>query len=84
MAPALINIFYQYSILDSLGLFIRDRAPTNDVALRLIGYKLGFIAKEVRVYYNGHLINLIAKAAIFSKSIVSFEAILIEESDGRI
>jgi len=84
MAPALINIFYQYGILDSLGLFIRDRAPTNDVALRLIGHELGFIAKEVRIYCNGYLINLIAKAAIFSESIVSFKAILIEESDGRI
>lgn len=73
-APALLSIFQRYGIIDRLGFFSADGATCNDLCLGILGTELGFIASEVRIYYNSHMLNNVAKAALLGKGIIRLRA----------
>jgi hypothetical protein len=68
LRPALI----EYGIETKIGALVGDNAGSNDVLCRTIGqwlsleYKINWIATHQRIRCQGHVINLIVQAFLFS------------------
>ena len=75
-AKAILPVLDKYLLKAKLGYFITDNASSNDTCITeiidLIRPDLN--AKKKRLQCIGHIINLIAKAFIFSNKSKSFEA----------
>jgi hypothetical protein len=75
-AKAIIPILIEMDIVNKLGYFITDNATTNDLTIEIILQRLRpniTYLGERRVRYLGHIINLAAKAFLFSNNKESFE-----------
>jgi len=76
IAEAVIPLLKTFDITENLGFFIADNASTNDTAINHI---LRAVRPDIkhpearRVRCLGHIINLVAKAFLFSYDIESFE-----------
>ena len=67
IAEIALAILNEFNILDRLGYTVTDNASSNNVALELIAEELDFNNKHKRLRCIGHIINLIARAVLFSK-----------------
>ena len=66
-AKAFIKVVDDYNIRLKLGYFVSDNHPSNDKMLRYLAEEIpGFDAVQKRVRCNGHIINLVATAFLFS------------------
>ena len=75
-AKAILPILDEYLLKAKLGYFITDNATSNDTCITEIIDLIcpNLDVKERRLRYIGHIINLIAKAFIFSNKSESFKA----------
>jgi hypothetical protein len=56
----------------NLGYFVLDNAPNNNITLQELAKTMGFDPKEKRLCCIGHILNLIAKAYLFSQDSTTF------------
>jgi hypothetical protein len=75
IADVVIPVLQLYKIVDRLGVFVADNAESNDVAIQAILHQLRpeLQPKLRRSRCLGHIINLVAKAFLFGKSVEAFE-----------
>jgi hypothetical protein len=53
---------------EKIGYFTLDNAENNNTTIKVIGTKLGFDGRLHQGRYISHIINLLAKALLFSKN----------------
>jgi hypothetical protein len=76
IAEAIIPVLKMYNLAPHLGYFIADNAGNNDTAIRGILQTLRPDIKESdsrRVRCIAYIINLVAKAFLFSNDVDGFE-----------
>ena len=76
IAEVVIPVLEEYKVSQNLGVFVTDNADSNDTAIRAILKSLrpDLNISDRRARCLGHIINLAAKAFIFSKGVTAFEA----------
>jgi hypothetical protein len=76
IAEVVIPVLEEYEVSQNLGVFVTDNADSNDTAIRAILKSLrpDLNISDRRARCLGHIINLAAKAFIFSKGVTAFEA----------
>ena len=66
-ASVILIVFERFSINKSnIGFFVLDNATNNDTILVELRKAIRFEPKERKLRYIGHIINLIAKAYLYS------------------
>ena len=75
IAQSVIAVIEEYKVKDLLGYFVLDNASSNDTCVREILKQLRpeLNPKERRLCCFGYIVNLAAKAFLFSKEIEAFE-----------
>ena len=77
MAALLSSVFKRYNITYKLGFLIADNTTTNNRVIDLLSTRCKQDAKQHHIKYSGHILNLIAKAIIFSNGISLFKKRLV-------
>ena len=57
----------------NLGYFVLNNTPNNNTTLVELLKSIGFDPKVKRLYYMGHILNLIAKAYLYGQDISNFK-----------
>lgn len=69
-----LNTIDDYDIRDRVGYFILDNTSSNDVAVNELSRELGLNSRWRRLRCAGHIINLIARQALFGEDYEMFDA----------
>ena len=81
-AVKIFEALERYHITDNTGCFMMDNARDNDKLMDNLAQKLpDFNPKACRLRCAGHIINLIVKAALFSKGVSKLQRALVGASD---
>jgi hypothetical protein len=83
IAEVMIPVLKEYEVAPRLGVFIADNADSNDTAIRSILTQIRPDLDPVshRARCLGHIINLAAKAFLFSSDTEAFESIVKQVTD---
>ena len=84
IAEIAIPVLQEYKITANLGVFVTDNAESNDIAVRHILATLRPDIKDPnsrRSRYLGHIINLAAKAFLFSNNVKAFNQVINSVND---
>ena len=76
IAEVAIPVLQEYGVIAKLGVFVTDNAESNDTAIRHILAAIRPDIKDAdsrRARCLGHIINLAAKAFLFSKDVKAFK-----------
>ena len=85
MAKVILAILKKYSILNKLGVWVADNADSNDTTIKVMMKEIDPSVKDISPYRSRclrYIINLAAKAFLFSNDVEAFEAIaeLVDDS----
>jgi hypothetical protein len=76
ITEAILPVLKSFELAPNLGFFVADNARPNDTVIRAILRDLNPDIKDPdsrRVRYFAYIINLVAKAFLFSKDVESLE-----------
>jgi len=73
IAETALMILNEFDTLDRLGYIVIDNVFSNSVALKVIAEELDFNDKHKRLQCISYIINLIARAVLFSKDPISLQ-----------
>ena len=68
----LSGVLERYNITYKIGFLISDNASPNNRAINLLAIQCGWDAKERRIRCSSYILNLVAKAIIFSNRLSLF------------
>ena len=69
-------MFKRYNIKDRISFFIANNYRANNKAINLLILACSYNPYKCCIYYIGYILNLIAKAYLFSNSILIFKKTL--------
>ena len=81
MAALLSSVFKRYNIIYKLSFLITDNATINNRVINLLSTRCGWDAKQCYIRYSSYILNLIAKAIVFSDGISLFKRRLVSISE---
>ena len=75
ISEAILPVLEEYKISPNLGIFITNNADSNDTVIRVTLQVLrpDLNIEDCRSRYLGHILNLAAKAFLFSKETSAFK-----------
>lgn len=74
IADTVAAIIKDFKIQDKLEYFMLDNTSNNDLYIRRLGERFKFNAKHRRLRCVGHILNLIAREALFGSEVDVLEA----------